>query len=170
MVHHVFVSSFYSDRKRGRNDARASDFELRDYCYNSAVQGCVLVLLNTWLQRRDTTGCKWVFKKKFGTDGSVNYKARLVAQGYSQKFGIDFDDVFAPVVRQVTFKTFLSIAGKNKYVIKQFDVSSAFLNGTIDKDVYMRQPEGFKSKVNAVCQLKKSLYGLKQSAKISIMC
>ena len=117
-------------------------------------------------ENRPVIGCKWVFKKKFGTDGSVNYKARLVAQGYSQKFGIDFDDVFAPVVRQVTFKTFLSIAGKNKYVIKQFDVSSAFLNGTIDKDVYMRQPEGFKSKANAVCQLKKSLYGLKQSAKI----
>ena len=55
LLNHVFVNSFYSDRKRGRNDARASDFELRDYCYNSAVQGCVLVLLNTWLQRRDTT-------------------------------------------------------------------------------------------------------------------
>lgn len=90
-----------------------------------------------------------------------------LAQGFSQKFGIDYDEVFAPVVKQSTFRILLSIASKRKLKVYQYDVKTAFLNGVIKETIYMKQPPGFivKGKEDYVCLLKKSLYGLKQAAK-----
>ena len=113
-------------------------------------------------------GCKWVFKLKKTAEGAVSkYKARLVAQGFSQKFGIDYEEVFAPVVRQTTFRTLLAIAGKRKMFIYHYDVKTAFLNGDLKETILMKQPEGFEvlGKEHMVCQFNKSLYGLKQAAK-----
>lgn len=110
-------------------------------------------------------GCKWVYKLKRDESGHVcTYKARLVAQGFSQKFGEDYDEVFAPVARSATFRILMSVAGVNNYHVKQFDVKTAFLNGDIEEEIYMRQPPGFENGTN-VCKLKKSLYGLKQAAR-----
>lgn len=79
---------------------------------------------------KNIVSCKWVFKTKEDTnEGVVKYKARLVARGFSQKFGTDYDEVFAPVVRQTTFKVLLAVAGKQKLVIKHFDAKTAFPNG-----------------------------------------
>lgn len=115
---------------------------------------------------RKAVGCKWVFKLKFDETGRVSkYKARLVAQGFSQKYGIDFDEVFAPVANSVTFRMLLSISGIRNYFVKHFDVKTAFLNGTLNEDIYMRQPPGF-CKNDQVYKLKKSLYGLKQAARV----
>ena len=116
---------------------------------------------------RKAIGCKWIFKIKRGSDGKIDkYKARLVAQGYSQKFGVDYDEVFAPVVKQTTLRTFLTVAGMLKYTVRQYDIKTAFLNGVIEEEIYMRQPPGYEeSSENLVCKLEKSLYGLKQSAR-----
>ena len=109
---------------------------------------------------------KWVFKCKCGENGMVErYKARLVAQGYSQRQGIDYDETFSPVVRFESIRTVIALAGQKKMKIHQMDIKTAFLNGELTEEVYMCQPEGFqqKGKEDYVCRLRKSLYGLKQS-------
>lgn len=106
--------------------------------------------------------CKWVFKVK----NDLKFKARLVACGYSQKFGEDYDEVFAPVARQTTFRVLLSVASKEKWLVDHLDVKTAFLNGKLTEEIYMQQPPGYESEnKNLVCRLKKSIYGLKQAAK-----
>ena len=117
---------------------------------------------------RKPISCKWVFKKKIGSDGSVcSYKARLVAQGFTQKIGIDYEETFSPVVRFESVRTVLSLAAQHGLHVHHMDVSSAFLNGELSEELYMKQPDGFvmKGKENLVCKLSKSIYGLKQSAK-----
>ena len=133
---------------------------------------------NTWVlvdlpPGRKAIGCKWVFKKKLNEKGEIErYKARLVAQGYNQKFGVDYDAVFAPVVKQTTTRILFSIAGKQKMHLYHFDVKTAFLNGDLQETIYMKQPPGFISNENQnkVCLLRKSLYGLKQAARSWNQC
>ncbi|KAL3500574.1 hypothetical protein ACH5RR_039667 [Cinchona calisaya] len=89
-------------------------------------------------------GLKWVFKTKYNTDGSVQkHKARLVARGYSQQRGIDFDETFSPVVCFETVRTILAMAAQLRWKVYQFDVKSAFLNGDLKEEVYVNQPDGF---------------------------
>ncbi len=111
--------------------------------------------------------CKWIFKRKEGIspNEAARYKARLVAKGYSQIPGIDYNDVFSPVVKHSSIRTLLSIVAMRDYELEQLDVKTAFLHGELDEDIYMDQPEGFviPGKEDFVCKLKKSLYGLKQS-------
>ncbi|KAK3895615.1 hypothetical protein Pcinc_000538 [Petrolisthes cinctipes] len=110
--------------------------------------------------------CRWVFKKKILRNGSVErYKARLVAQGCSQKFGIDYDETFCPVARFESVRTVLALASQRGMKLHHMDVTTAFLNGTLMEEVYMKQPDGFveQGKETMVCKLKKSIYGLKQS-------
>jgi hypothetical protein len=113
-------------------------------------------------------GCKWVFKTKRTADGVVDrYKARLVAQGFSQQAGVDYDEVYAPVAKYKSIRTLLAIGNQLDLEIHQMDVVAAFLNGDLTDTIYMKQPEGFVNQdhPNKVCMLKKSLYGLKQSAR-----
>ena len=113
-------------------------------------------------------GCKWVYKKKFGADGQVEtYKARLVAKGFRQKQGIDYEETFSPVAMLKSIRIMLAIAAYHDYEIWQMDVKTAFLNGFLEEEVYMSQPEGFisKNKPNQVCKLKRSIYGLKQASR-----
>jgi hypothetical protein len=113
-------------------------------------------------------GSKWVMKIKRDADGNVDrHKARLVAQGYSQTPGIDYEEVFSPVARHSSIRTLLALANKHNLEIHQMDVKTAFLNGHIEHDIYMSQPDGFVDQEHPeyVCKLKKSLYGLKQSAR-----
>ena len=113
-------------------------------------------------------GCKWIYKRKLGVDGEVvTYKARLVAKGYTQRPGIDFEDTFSPVAMSKSIRILLAIAAYYDYEICQMDVKTAFLNGDIDKEIYMEQPEGFISKGDEqrVCKLQKSIYGLKQASR-----
>lgn len=116
-------------------------------------------------EEKNAIGSKWVYKIKYNQDGSVaRYKARLVAQGFDQKFGMDYDEVFAPVGRSTTFRTLLSVAAHRGYSVKQYDIETAFLNGKLSEEIYMKQPPGFENG-SKVCRLKKSLYGLKQAAR-----
>lgn len=112
-------------------------------------------------------GGKWVFKAKTGADGEIErYKARYVAQGFSQKYGEDYDEVFAPVVSITTFRVLLSLAAKRKMKVYHFDAKTAFLNGKLTETIYMKQPDGFHNgDESKVCLLRRSIYGLKQAAK-----
>ena len=111
-------------------------------------------------------GSKWVFKVKRNANGEVDrYKARIVAQGYSQTYGIDYEEVFSPVVRYSSIRTLLTLANAQDLKIHQMDVTTAFLNGSLEHDIYMKQPEGFVESryPDHVCKLKRSIYGLKPS-------
>ncbi|KAL8103772.1 hypothetical protein AgCh_028101 [Apium graveolens] len=111
-------------------------------------------------------GVKWVYKTKTNQDGEVEkYKARLVAKGYKQRYGIDYDEVFAPVARVDTIRLLTAIAAQNQWKIFQMDVKSAFLNGYLEEEVYIEQPPGYvqKGQEDKVYRLKKALYGLKQA-------
>lgn len=116
---------------------------------------------------RKAIGCKWVYKIKRNCDGEIKrYKARLVGQGFSQQHGVDYDEVFAPVVRQTTFRVILSIAAKNNFSVYHLDVKTAFLYGELAESIYMKQPTGFSDGSAKVWLLKKSIYGLKQAARV----
>lgn len=115
---------------------------------------------------RKAIGSKWVFKNKEDGNGNiVRRKARMVAQGFSQKFGVDYDEVFAPVARSTTLRVLLSVAGERGYKVQHFDIETAFLNGELEEEIYLKQPPGFQNG-DKVYKLKKSLYGLKQAARV----
>jgi len=111
-------------------------------------------------------GTKWVFRNKMDEQGIiVRNKARLVAKGYSQEEGIDYDETYAPVARIEVVRLLLSYACLSGFKLFQMDVKSAFLNGFINKEVYVSQPPRFEDhKLSGhVYKLKKALYGLKQA-------
>ncbi|KAL0370487.1 UNVERIFIED_CONTAM: Retrovirus-related Pol polyprotein from transposon RE2 [Sesamum angustifolium] len=126
---------------------------------------------NTWEladrpKDKEVIGVKWIYKTKLNADGSnTKHKARLVAKGYSQLPGIDYTETFAPVARLDTIRALIAIAANKKWKIYQMDVKSAFLNGYIDEEIYVEQPQGFiaKGSEENVLRLKKALYGLKQA-------
>jgi hypothetical protein len=128
---------------------------------------------NTWVlvdlpSDSNTIGCKWVFRRKYRTDGTIQtFKARLVAKGFRQREEIDYFDTYAPVARITSIRVLITLASIYKPVVHQMDVKTAFLNGDLDEEVYMDQPEGFVLPGNEkkVCKLVKSLYGLKQAPK-----
>jgi hypothetical protein len=112
-------------------------------------------------------GTKWVFKNKQGEDGEVaRNMARLVAQGYSQVEGLDFGETFALVAHLETIRILLAFAKSKGFKLYQMDVKSAFLNGVIQEEVYVRQPPGFESPKypDRVYKLSKALYRLKQAS------
>ena len=128
--------------------------------------------MNTWTlvplpkNVRNVVDCKWIFRKKYNEDGQIDrYKARLVARGFSQEYGVDYLETFAPVVRLNTLRAVIAVAVQKNFEIHQMDVKTAFLNGELEETVYMKQPPGIteKGKEDWVCKLNKSLYGLKQS-------
>lgn len=111
--------------------------------------------------------CKWVFKQKSDENGNVTrHKARLVAKGCSQKPGIDFNEIFSPVVRYTSIRYLFSIAAQYDLLVYQMDAVTAFLQGDLYEEVYMQQPEYFDDASGKVCLLKKSIYGLKQASRM----
>ena len=115
---------------------------------------------------RKAIGNKWVFLRKYSKTGELEkHKARLVAKGCSQILGMDFAQTFSPVVRMETIRMILSLAINMDYEITQMDVKGAYLNGYLEEEVYMRQPEGFEDGTDRVCRLIKTLYGLKQAGR-----
>jgi hypothetical protein len=109
---------------------------------------------------------KWVFRQKFKSDGSLDrYKARWVLRGFTQRLGIDYDEIFSSVVKPATIRTVLTLALSHSWPIHQLDVKNKFLHGILNKTVYCVQSAGFvdTSRPDYVCRLNKSLYGLKQA-------
>lgn len=115
---------------------------------------------------RKAIGCEWVFRVKYNDEGQIDrFKGRLVAQGYSQKYGIDYDETFSPAARFSSIRTILAFAVEMGMQIHQMNVVTAFLNGELKEAIYMQQPPGYTQpgKEELVCKLRNSLYGLKQS-------
>jgi transposase InsO family protein len=119
---------------------------------------------------RQAIGCKWVYKTKRGADGQITkHKARLVAKGYAQRYGVDYEETYAPVARYTSIRALLALAAHHNWELHQMDVKSAYLNGDLEEDIYMQQPEGYEqiggNQQQLVCKLIKSLYGLKQAGR-----
>ncbi|CAI7789342.1 unnamed protein product [Closterium sp. NIES-54] len=107
---------------------------------------------------------KLIFRHKYRPDGELTrYKSRLVAKGFQQTKGKDFDEIFAPVGKGTTLRVMLGMAANRGWRIKQMDITTAFLNGIILEELYMLQPEGLDDRSGRVCRLKKAIYGLKQA-------
>ncbi|KAE8255524.1 hypothetical protein A4X13_0g3015 [Tilletia indica] len=119
---------------------------------------------------RKAIGSRWVYKLKLDEEGqAARWKARLVAQGFTQQPGVDYFETFAPVARFDSARIIFALAVHHGWVIHQLDVVTAYLNGDLDEEIYMRQPPGFEQKdkdgKELVCRLRLPLYGLKQSGR-----
>lgn len=132
-----------------------------------------LILKNTWTDvkkpvDRKSIGSRWILKVKRDALGAiVKYKARLVAQGFSQVPGVDFEETYTPVGRTASLRVMLAIAAFMDLEIQQADVEGAYLNGTLDVDIYMRYPDGVQPKAGCdSLKLNKGLYGLKQAGRL----
>ena len=107
---------------------------------------------------------KWIYKKKIDKHGRVDrYKARLVAQGFTQVEGIDYSKTYSPVARFTSIRIVLALAAMCGYVVHQMDVDTAFLNAELKEEVYIVPPPGYGLPAGRVYRLNKCLYGLKQS-------
>jgi hypothetical protein len=115
-----------------------------------------------------TVGCKWVYKIKYDSKGNIEkYKGQLVAKGYTQREGIDYNETFSPVSCKDSFRIIMALVAHYDLELHQVGVKTAFLNGDLYEDVYMTQPKGFvvKGKEHLGCHLRKSIYGLKQASR-----
>jgi len=154
----TFHEAMNSENEREWKEAM--DSELRSLRENQVWE------LTDLPKDRRAVGCKWVFKKKRDEKGAVvKYKARLVAKGYSQKEGIDYEETYSPVVRHESLRALVAVAASEGWKIEQMDVTTAFLYGELEEEVYMEQPEGaaIEGTEGQVWRLRRSLYGLKQS-------
>ena len=114
--------------------------------------------------RQSVVGYKWIYKIKTCSDGSIErYKTRLVVKGFTQKYGIDYEETFTPVARISSVCALLAVAAASKWDLFQMDVKNAFLNGELSEEVYMQPPPGLFVDSNKVCRLCRVLYGLKQA-------
>ena len=112
-------------------------------------------------------GCKWVYRKnEASSEGEhCRYKVRLVVKGYAQRKGVDFDEIFSPVVKHYSIRVLLVMVDMWDLEVEQMDVKTAFLHGSLEEEIYTLQLEGFvkPSREKKVCRLRRSLYGLKQA-------
>jgi hypothetical protein len=115
-----------------------------------------------------TVGCKWVYKIKYDSNGNIEkYKAHLVAKGFTQREGVDYNETFSPVSCKDSFRIIMALVAHFNLELLQMDVKTAFLNGDLEEKVCMKQPKDFfmKGKQHMGCRLKKSIYGLKQASR-----
>nr|KYP43700.1 Retrovirus-related Pol polyprotein from transposon TNT 1-94 [Cajanus cajan] len=138
----------------------AMQFEL------AALEANNTCFLTPLLPGKQAIGCRWVYKIKRNSDGSLErYKAWLVAKGYTQVEGIDYHDTFSPTSKMVTIRCLLALVAAQNWPLHQLDVNNVFLHGDLSKEIYMSLPPGFQRQgENLVCRLNKSLYGLKQAS------
>jgi hypothetical protein len=123
------------------------------------------------LNGQKAIGCKWVFKTKINADRTLRYKARLVIKGYEQT---EFGETYAPVARLTSLRMLIALSARHGWQVHHMDVVTAFLNPSVDEEVYMALPEGFDwlepdlatTAQNSVCRLRKALYGLKQALRL----
>jgi len=126
----------------------------------------VYVLVNSVPKNSNVISCRWVFKYKRDSKGNIiKRKARLVARGFTQQYGIDFWETFSPTLKQDSLRIITAISVQRGYTIQQIDINSAYLNADLEEDIYMEIPEGHLNHGKGFWKLKKALYGLKQAGK-----
>jgi transposase InsO family protein len=173
--------TFGTTRARGRGQGRCllteepTKFEdaNTEECWRRAMDEELVSIHdnNTWKlvdlpNGQKAIGLKWVYKIKKDAEGNlVKHKARLVAKGYVQEQGVDFEEVFAPVARMESVRLIIALAAQESWKLHHMDVKSAFLNGELEEEVYVRQPPGFvkRGEEHKVLKLHKALYGLRQA-------
>ena len=114
-----------------------------------------------------TIGCKWVYKTKKDSLGNIErYKARLIIKGFTQNEGINYKDTFSPISKKDSLHIVLALVTHFDFELQQMDVKTTFLNGKLEEEIYMKQPEGFSSSQgeHLECKLEKSIYELKQAS------
>lgn len=139
------------------NWSRAVSAELSAHAKNETYEVASLPLDKTAI------GCKWVFKTKYDACEAKLFKARLVAKGFEQKYGVDYQETYAPVARLTSVRLLLALAAWFQWEIEQLDVITAFLNPYLSEEVYMEPPQGMDIESGKVLRLRRTLYGLKQS-------
>jgi len=165
------AQEFVQDDPVSINDAkRRADWpkwkEAIDKEYNALIKNGTWILSDLPPGRKSIS-CKWTFKLKYKADGEVDkHKARLVARGFTQEQGFDYEETYSPTAKTTTFRVLMSVANHFGYHVEQMDVKSAFLNGHLNEEIYMDQPLGFEKEQPKVCKLIKSLYGLKQASRV----
>ena len=113
---------------------------------------------------KSVVGCKWIYKIKTHSDGTIErYKTLLIAKGFTQEYGIDYEETFAPIARISFVCALLAVAAASKWDLFQIDVKNAFLNGDLSEEFYIQPPPGLSVESNRVCHLQRALYGLKQA-------
>jgi hypothetical protein len=116
-------------------------------------------------QGKNVIDCRWVYRIKTKADDTLDiYKARIVAKGFKQRYGINYEDTFSPVVKITTIRLVLSVAVTKEWKLRQLDVQNVFLHGVLEEEVSIKQPPGYESLEfpDYVCKLDKAIYGLKQ--------
>ena len=134
----------------------------------TSLKNCNTFTWTTLPQNKRLVGGKWVFRVKIDANGNTaGYKARYVAQGYTQRPGDDYTETHAPTPNPASIRTVLHIATQNNWAIRQMDVNTAYFHADIEEEVYLEPPIGFEKFDNngnlLVWKLNKSLYGLKQT-------
>ncbi|KAI4352252.1 hypothetical protein L6164_006522 [Bauhinia variegata] len=166
---HVCLSLKFPQVKEPANFTEA----MRDPCWRVVMREEIQALENnkTWITthlppRKKALGCKWVYKAKQKSDGSVErFKAQLAILSNHQVENVDYTKTFATVAKMVTVQVVLAVAAARRREHHQMDVHNVFLHGDLHEEVYMKLPLGFRvSKTDMVCELKKSLYRLKQAS------
>ena len=144
------------------------EFDFWKEAMKSKLESILIICGLLWIYPKRPFGCKQVYKRKKRVDGKVEtYKARLVAKGYSKKSGFDYEETFSPVAMIKSIRILLSIAEYYDYEIWKMDVKTAFLNGYLEDNIYMMQPDVLiiEGQEHMVCKLHKSIYGLKQASR-----
>ncbi|CAI7920656.1 unnamed protein product, partial [Closterium sp. NIES-53] len=161
--------NFIPDPEAGDEAAYPEDPELPRYSQTGLqILGLVTAVVPASVARNKTilTG-KWVFRIKTKADGTIEkFKARWVVRGFDQEQGRDFTETFAPVSRHTSHRILLAVAAMKKKKLRQIDVANAFLYAPVDAEIFVELPHGTHGNPNQVCQLLKSLYGIKQAPRL----
>jgi hypothetical protein len=158
----------YSLLASSKDEPSSLEEALQDKNWKSAMDDefHVLVKNKTWHLIPPQKGSRWVYKiKRKQVESLDRYKSRLVAKGFKQRYEIDYEDTFSPLVKAVTIRNILSLVVSRGWTMRQLDVKIAFLHGFLEEEVYMKQPPGYEdqSHPNYICKFDKALYGLKQA-------
>lgn len=153
-------------RKQAIRSSEAQQWKMAmDDEYDSLIEN------NTWKvvpkpKDRKILSSRWVFKRKLGADGSVKrHKARFVVRGFTQIYGLDFDETYASVVKAPCYRLLFALQARFGWKCRQMDIKTAFLNGGIEHEIYVYPPDGYSEDPDMVLHLQKSLYGLKQASR-----
>jgi reverse transcriptase-like protein len=132
-----------------------------------AFKGMEVYSVIPWPQGHKVVGSKWVFCIKRGPDGTVQkYKAQLVARGFMQIEGIDYDEMFTPIAKLTLLRMILALSNEHDLEVHQMDIKSAYLNGALKEEIYMEPPPGFNLPDGMVLKLTKAVYGMKQGGRV----